>query len=197
MADIAPPRLPGRVERGPNWSAVLGVTLVLVGAVLLLARGLGFDLERYGWPLWVMLPGAVLLAVGLVLGGGAGIGLIIPGSIILVAGLVLFFQNATDDWASWAYAWALIAPGGVGLGLFIAALRTRDPGLRRAGLAVAFIGIVIFVVGFVFFETVLHISGRDFGLAGQVALPGLLIALGVALLARSFSRGGSSPAPRA
>ena len=67
----------------------------------------------YGWPLYVIIPGITLLVVGFIsLGSGA----LIPGGIVTVTGLVIAYQAVTDDWASWSYAWALVVPGGVGLG---------------------------------------------------------------------------------
>jgi len=41
---------------------------------------------------------------------------------------------------------------------------------------------------FVLFETILHISGIDYGWFGKAALPALLIVIGVVLLARSLQR---------
>jgi len=56
---------------------------------------------------------------------------VIPGSIITIAGLVLAVQNTFDLFATWAYAWALVAPGGVGLGI---AEDRGDVGVRPADL---------------------------------------------------------------
>ena len=53
-------------------------------------------------------------------------------------------------------------------------------------LAVCF---MIFLIGFVLFESILGISGRDtFGAVGKAALPLLLIIVGVILFARSWQR---------
>jgi membrane protein DedA with SNARE-associated domain len=52
-----------------------------------------------------------------------------------------------------------------------------------------FWSLLIFIIGFVFFESVLDISGVDYGIVGRAALPALLIIIGVTLLARSWQRG--------
>ena len=52
-------------------------------------------------------------------------------------------------------------------------------------------GAAIFVVGLVFFEGVLHVSGRDLGLAGRVAGPALLIVAGLLLVAERVRRPAS------
>jgi hypothetical protein len=51
-----------------------------------------------------------------------------------------------------------------------------------------FLGLLIFMIGFVFFESILNISGIDYGVLGRAALPALLIVIGVTLLARSIQR---------
>jgi len=171
--------------RGGGSSAALGIVLVVVGLFALAVVLFGVDLTQYGWPLFVIIPGLTLLVVGF-LGGGAGAS--VPGGIVTMLGLVLAYQSSTGDWASWAFAWALIAPGGVGLGLYLQALRDRDPvGLRR-GRTLMFVGALIFMIGFVLFESILGISGMDYGVFGKAALPALLIVIGIILLVRSIQR---------
>jgi len=171
--------------RGGGSSAALGIVLVVVGLFALGVVLFGVDLTQYGWPLFVIIPGLTLLVVGF-LGGGAGAS--VPGGIVTMLGLVLAYQSSSGDWASWAFAWALIAPGGVGLGLYLQALRDRDPvGLRR-GRTLMFVALLIFMIGFVLFESILGISGLDYGVFGKAALPALLIVIGLILLVRSIQR---------
>jgi hypothetical protein len=171
--------------RSAGSSAALGIVLVVVGLFALGVVLFGVDLTQYGWPLFVIIPGLTLLVVGF-LGGGAGAS--VPGGIVTMLGLVLAYQSSTGDWASWAFAWALIAPGGVGLGLYLQALRDRDPvGLRR-GRTLMFVAALIFMIGFVLFESILGISGLDYGVFGKAALPALLIVIGLILLVRSIQR---------
>jgi hypothetical protein len=158
---------------------------VVVGLFALGIVLFGVDLTQYGWPLFVIVPGLTLLVVGF-LGGGSGAS--VPGGIVTMLGLVLAYQSSTGDWASWAFAWALIAPFGVGLGLYLQALRDRDPGLLRQGRTLMFVGLLIFMIGFVLFESILGISGQDYGIFGKAALPALLIVIGIILLVRSIQR---------
>jgi hypothetical protein len=171
--------------RGGGSSAALGVVLVVVGLFALGVVLFGVDLTQYGWPLFVIIPGLTLLVVGFI-GGGPGAS--VPGGIVTMLGLVLAYQSSTGDWASWAFAWALIAPGGVGLGLYLQALRDRDPGGLRRGRTLMFVGALIFMIGFVLFESILGISGMDYGVFGKAALPALLIVIGIILLVRSIQR---------
>lgn len=179
------PRTRTASSRGGGSSAALGIVLVVVGLFALGIVVFGIDLTQYGWPLFVIIPGLTLLVVGF-LGGGPGAS--VPGGIVTVLGLVLAYQSSTGDWASWAFVWALIAPGGVGLGLYLQALRDRDPVMLRRGRTLMFIAAMIFMIGFVFFESILGISGMDYGIFGKAALPGLLILIGIVLLVRSLQR---------
>ncbi len=184
---VPPPgmqRAPART-RGGSTSLAVGIVFVVVGLFFLLIRLLDIDLSSYGWPLYVIIPGLTLLVVGFIsLGSGA----LIPGGIITVIGLVLAYQSATDDFASWSYAWALVAPGGVGLGIFLQGLRVRSESLTRQGRTLMYWAVLIFLIGFVFFESILNVSGHDYGKVGQAALPVLLIIIGVTLLVRNFQR---------
>jgi hypothetical protein len=171
--------------RAGGSTAALGVVLVVVGLFALGVVVFGIDLTQYGWPLFVIVPGLTLLVVGF-LGGGAGAS--VPGGIVTMLGLVLAYQSSTGDWPSWAFAWSLIVPGGVGLGLYLQALRDRDPVMLRRGRTLIFIAALIFMIGFVLFESILGISGTDYGIFGKAALPGLLIVIGIILLVRSIQR---------
>jgi hypothetical protein len=163
----------------------LGIVLVVVGLFALGIVVFGIDLTQYGWPLFVIIPGLTLLVVGFV---GGGVGASVPGGIVTMLGLVLAYQSSSGDWASWAFTWALVAPGGVGLGLYLQALRDRDPVMLKRGRTLIFIAALIFMIGFVFFESILGISGTDYGIFGKAALPGLLIVIGLILLVRSIQR---------
>lgn len=171
--------------RRAGSSAALGIVLVVVGVFALVVVMSGVDLTQYGWPLFVIIPGLTLLVVGFF---GVGAVATIPGGVVTVLGLVLAYQSSTGDWPSWAYAWALVVPGGVGLGMYLQALHDRDQHSLRTGRSLMFIGLLIFIIGFVFFESILGISGRDYGIVGKAALPVLLIIIGLILLVRSIQR---------
>ena len=178
----APP--PAR-RRIAGSGAALGIVLVVVGLFALGVVEFGVDLTQYGWPLFVIIPGLTLLVIGFL---GGGVGASVPGGIVTMLGLVLAYQSSTGDWPSWAFAWSLVAPFGVGLGLYLQALRDRDPVMLRRGRTLIFIGAMIFMIGFVFFESILGISGMDYGIFGKAALPALLIVIGIILLVRSIQR---------
>jgi hypothetical protein len=108
-------------------------------------------------------------------------GLIFPGTIVTTIGLILLYQNTTAHWESWAYAWALI-PASVGLARALYAAATGQTRGTHGGLSMALFFVLIFAVGFAFFEGVLRISGRDFGALGQYGFPLALIAAGVWML---------------
>ncbi|HEV8489292.1 MAG TPA: hypothetical protein VGQ58_05850 [Candidatus Limnocylindrales bacterium] len=92
-------------------------------------------------------------------GGRGGAGLAIAGGITTVTGLVLAFQNATGLWATWAYAWALVAPGGAGLGLLLYGLFTWQPDFVARGRGTLLVGLVLFVGFAIFFEGFIGLSG--------------------------------------
>jgi hypothetical protein len=201
--DIPPPPPPAYVPPPPPLTShtpsarrggsgvALGVVLVVVGLFYLIVQVASIDLSTFGWPLFIIIPGLTLLIVGFI---SLGTGAAIPGGILTMVGLVLAYQNSTGFWTSWAYAWALVAPGGVGLGLFLQGLRERNSGLVRQGRSLMLIAAMIFLVGFVFFESILNISGINDVPIVKAALPALFILIGILLLARSVqnSRKGST-----
>jgi hypothetical protein len=172
-------------QRRGGSSLALGIVLVVVGIFAFVVVMAGVDLTQYGWPLFVIIPGLTLLVVGF-----AGVGSVatIPGGIVTMLGLVLAYQNSSGDWPTWAFAWALVVPGGVGLGMYLQALRDHDQHSLRTGRTLIFISVMIFIVGFVLFESILGISGREYGGVGKAALPVLLIVIGLILLVRSLQR---------
>jgi hypothetical protein len=182
----APPSaavLPPSPARRSGTGLALGVVLVVVGAFYLVVQVAGVDLSVLGWPLLVIIAGLTLLVVGF---ASLGTGAAIPGGILTMVGLVLAYQNSTGHWTSWAYAWALVAPGGVGLGLFLQGIRERNVGLIRQGRSLMFIALLIFMVGFVLFESILNISDIGDQPVVKGALPALLILIGALLLGRSI-----------
>jgi O-antigen/teichoic acid export membrane protein len=168
-------------------STVAGVFLVALGALFLVQQFAGDALPalswRFLWPVFVIGPGLAFFA-GMLQGGKRVGGLAIPGSIFTTTGLLLFYQNLTGHWHSWAYAWALVAPTSVGVGLMIQGWWTGSPKLVREGRRVMAIGLTLFLVGAVFFELVLNISGFASGSVGQFGLPILLIVIGAAIVLR-------------
>jgi hypothetical protein len=92
-------------------------------------------------------------------------------------GLMLLYQSVTGHWASWAYAWALLAPTSIGVGLWMYGARKDRAELVSSGKTVTTVGLIIFLVGAVFFEMLLGISRL-----GGILIPVVLIILGGYLL---------------
>ena len=175
--------LPKRPDRG---ALMIGGGLVVLGAVLLLGELFGFSFGEFLWPFIFIVPGILIFVSALSLQGGNAEGLAVFGSILTMLGLVFFTQTVFDLWASWAYAWALIAPTSIGLGQMIYGTHKGQESIVRAGRNLVNIGLTIFVVGFVFFELIIGLDG--FGLAsfGLPAIPIALILIGILILVHAL-----------
>src|ERR1700736_5837365 len=190
MVDGPPPSVPTAPEPGPRatpqqprrQSMVLGGLLVVIGAILLAGQFVRIDIGHYGWPFFVIAPGLVILFLALTARGAVSEGRAILGSIITVSGLILLYQNSTDHFESWAYAWALVFPGAIGVGMILYGLRASRPGNLRAGTRLAGVGLVVFLIGAVFFEGVIGIGGYHLGRTAGVAVGALIVALGAVML---------------
>ena len=169
-------------------SILVGVVLIGLGGLFLVERAFDLDLARFGWPLFVIVPGLILLAAGVAARGAEGTGLAVAGGITTMVGLILAVQNATGLWATWAYAWALVGPGGTGLGLLVHGLVRGDASNTRNGLRSLGAGVALFAAFGLFFEGVIGLSGEPF-LIGSDLLPIVLIAIGAVLVLWSVVRG--------
>jgi hypothetical protein len=163
----------------------------IIGGLILIAAGIFFlilplfpnvvdifNIERQ-WPL-------IIVGVGVLFLLGAFFsapGLAVPGSVIGGIGLLMYYQNLTSNWASWAYAWALI-PVFVGVGTLIMYVLMGEPrrGIREGG-ALMVIGALLFLAFGTFFA-----GWLDFG----VLLAIILIAIGLRLLVRTVLRGSDA-----
>lgn len=132
-------------------SIVGGTILILVGLAFLLIQmfpGLANRVDMgLHWPLIVVAVGALFL-LGALLGTSP---LAVPGSIISGIGLMLYYQNATGNWASWAFAWTLI-PGFVGIGLILMGILDRKERKSiREGSRLLAVSLVLFLIFGAFF----------------------------------------------
>jgi hypothetical protein len=173
-----------RYGRGSSGTAVLGGLLIAVGLVFFVGQWLDIDWGAATWPFYVIAPGLALLAFGLTQRDGSG--LTVAGSIVTIVGLVLLYQNATDHWESWAYAWALVGPGGSGIGMLLYGTRSGNRKMARDGFWQVLTAIGLFLAGFIFFEGIIGISGRRLPLPDWV-LPVGVIGLGILVLIRGFT----------
>jgi hypothetical protein len=182
---------------------VIGFILLALGAMFLVGQVFHISLWRYAWPFFIIVPGLLFFVLMVVGGPGAG-PLAIPGSIVTMVGLLLLYQNTFNHWTSWAYAWALIAPTSVGVGLAIHGIWSDREGAIEAGKRIITVGLVMLIIGVVFFELILDISHFRRGPVGKFVLPVVLIGFGLLLLGRdrlwtcrghSPARGAAPPSP--
>ncbi len=159
---------------------IAGVALIVLGVGFIVTQNLELDFLSTWWPLFVLVPGVAFFLMMLVSGekGGA---LAIPGSIISTLGMLLLYQNLTGDWASWSYAWALLAPGSVGVGLLIFGAWSHIASLRPVGLGLSIAGVVLFIGAAAFFEIVLGVGGAG-AIVGRVLWPAFLILAGAVIM---------------
>lgn len=169
---------------GSRGAAVLGVGLIVLGLVFFAGQALNMDIGEVAWPFYVIAPGLALAAVGLTQRGGSGV--TIAGSVVTMVGLVLLYQNATDRFESWAYAWALVGPGGSGIGMLLYGTRSGDRKMARDGFWTILAAFGLFAVGLVFFEGIVGISGDRLPLPNWV-LPVAVIVIGVVVLLRGLT----------
>ena len=181
MNATSPPE-PADSEPGPSAIAI-GAILVVVGGILLVAQLLDIGIDDLGWPLIIVAIGVALLLIGLLVANESG--MVVGGAVVTTVGLVLLYQNQTDHWESWAYAWALVGPAASGLGLALWGFRTGDAGDVRNGTWGLLGGLALFAVGFLFFEGIVGISGENLPLP-EWTLPAVVIAIGVVILVRGL-----------
>lgn len=171
---------------GSNMVGTLaGVILILLGIAFLMVRFIisvfDFDFGHYTWPLFIIVPGVLMFIGAFMLERQAGVTLAMFGGMVTMTGGILMIQNTFDLYATWAYAWALIAPTSIGLAklLYGAARGMSDE--VKSGLSIAGVGAVIFVVAGAFFELVIGLNG--FGLnVSWLCWPTLLIGGGIITL---------------
>ena len=163
-------------QHSTTWRVAGGLVLILIGALFLAGNVIGLDTMRFAPPLMVLAFGGIFF-VGMVVGGKQTGALAIPGSMFVILGMMLMAQTWFDIGESWAYAWALFAPAGVGVGLIVFSWWSTKPELKRPGYILVAIGLTIFVVFGMFFEAFFGV-----GMNGTVLLSFLMIGLGLLLL---------------
>ncbi len=163
----------------------LGLILLIIGGWLLVTRQVpelqAWMDDNFTWPMWTIGAGLIILLIGLFTNAP---GMAVPASIVSGIGGILYYQNATGDFASWSYMWTLI-PGFVGVGTILAGL-LGDHTRRNlgSGLRLIVTSTVLFLIFATFFG--------GLSILGEYGLPVVLILLGLYVLARGFFRGGRS-----
>lgn len=161
----------------------------LVGGVILILLGLGFLAEQLGlwswtgemsWPLIMVGIGAVMLIIGLLAGEP---GMAVPACVVAGIGGILYWQNSTGRWETWAYVWTLI-PGFVGIGTILTGLFEWKWETIRGGIWLVVISAILFAIFSSIFAPMF--GGKSY--LGQW-WPLLLILLGVLTLLEAVTRG--------
>ena len=147
-----------------------GIILIAIGAFLLVTRVYPDVFSFLDWQFSIIGVGAVFLLAAILTRNG---GLAIPGCILGGVGAILYYQDITNSWETWAYAWTLI-PGFVGLGILLSGLIDRSgPRFESSGLVL----MAISAAGFFIFGGTLGF-GWNFG----PYWPLFIIGLGVIVL---------------
>ena len=155
----------------------LGIFLILLGAWFLAGRifpELNAWLEVFSWPMILIGVGAFLLVLGLLVGVPS---MAVPAAIVAGIGGILYYQNISGDWESWAFAWTLI-PGFIGVGTLVAGLLGETPRQSlRHGINMIFLSLLLFLI-------FLAIMGRGGSLSAY--WPVLVILIGLWFLVRAL-----------
>lgn len=130
----------------------LGILLTLVGIYFVLVNVVpGFaDLINitFSWPVIVILVGLGLLLLGLLVSAPE---MAVPAFIVAGIGGILYYQNMSYNWGSWAYLWTLI-PAFSGLGTLAAwLLGAREKYSVSSALDTIGNSLVLFVIFGAFF----------------------------------------------
>ena len=160
---------------------VLGIILILVGGWFLLNQTMPefrkFFEPYTEWPANMLLIGAGILIIGLVTGSP---GLAVPAAIVAGIGGIFYYQQATDDYGSWSYMWALI-PGFIGVGTVLQGLLGDNMASNlKKGLNLMVVSAVLFLVFAAF------LGGWD--ILGNYGPAVLLILLGLWVLGSGLYR---------
>ena len=172
------------MEKKNRTQLVLGLVLILVAGWLIATR-IKPDLANilhltFEWPMWVMLAGAALLAIGLLVGAPD---MAVPACIVAGIGGILYYQNATSNWGSWAYMWTLI-PGFVGIGQILSGIIGGNfIANLREGLRLLVICAILFTIFATFFN-----AWTIFGSFSAYVPIALLFLLGIWLIVRGIMR---------
>ncbi|MGA2488565.1 MAG: hypothetical protein ABSF99_00050 [Anaerolineales bacterium] len=173
------------MEKRNRTQLVLGLILILVAGWLIATR-INPDLSRFialspfEWPMWVIFAGAALLIIGLLVGAPS---MAVPACIVAGIGGILYYQNATGNWESWAYMWTLI-PGFVGIGSILTGLLGEDTKQSiRHGLNSLIVSVLLFAI----FGTFFH-AWTIFGAYSMYVPIALLFLAGIWLIVRGLLR---------
>lgn len=158
-----------------------GLILVLIGVIFLiwqLAPGLISDTFgiNFTWPLLIVGMGVIFLLAGIITLQG---GFLVPAAVLGGIGGILYYQNTTGDWVSWAYIWPLI-PGLVGLALLVGSFIDRSMrDARKTGFYMLLVSLAVTAMFGAFFTS---------NVSFDYAWPIILILAGIVFLFQGIFR---------
>ena len=165
---------------------ILGGGLLLMGLVLLLGRILSIPFGDYMWPFIFIIPGVLVFLSAMASDSSSGEGLTILGAILTSLGVIFLTQQITGLWASWAYVWALVAPTSIGFAQLVYGTRKDRDLIVQSGRKLINLGLIIFAIGFVFFELIIGVNGFGIANLGLPVIPVMMVFVGGVILARAL-----------
>lgn len=164
---------------------VLGILLIAIGVFYFLAQQIpalrAWTQIQFQWPLYVVGAGALILVIGLLTGAPS---MAIPACLVAGIGGILYYQNRTNDWASWSFLWTLI-PGFVGIGTLLVGLLGEDTRHNLGhGLNLIVISAALFLVFAAIFQRLSFLGPYGPGV--------VLVLLGLYVVGRGLLRGRGS-----
>jgi hypothetical protein len=165
---------------GGSGGAVLGLLLIAAGCVFLGVVFTPVQLGENSRPLYVILPGLAMVAISFARRFLAW--LAIPGAMLTVVGLVMAAQQSLDLTSVWAYAWPLVVPGSVGLGVLIVGIATREAHRVVSGLWIVVTGLGLCAFFATFFAGTFGPGGVAIAPVVAIVFPMFLIVFGLAML---------------
>lgn len=179
---------PAGKQSDSHGPMMMGAALLLLGIVLLVGELLHFSFGSIMWTFIFIIPGAVLFLSANSSKDSHAEGLAILGSMMMTLGIIFLGQILLNMWASWAYAWTLLAPTSIGVAQVVFGKQHDREGLVKNGNRLIEIGLTMFFFFFVFFEILLNISGKNLIPGNLPAFPTALIVLGIFVIMRSILR---------
>jgi hypothetical protein len=168
------------MDKGRRSALAGGIILILLGLLFLAGQ---FNLLSWAgdltWPLILVGIGAAMLIIGLLVGEP---GMAVPACVVAGIGGILYWQNETGQWETWAYVWTLI-PGFVGIGTILAGLFEWKWETIRGGIWLLAISAILFAI----FSSIFAPMFGGTSLLGQW-WPLLVILLGIMTLLEAVTR---------
>ncbi len=153
----------GKIEK-PQLKPIQVILLIGIGLILMIAaRIVGHLLKPVVWPGYVILPGAI----GVYLASREHNPqrqrlLAVAGMILTVTGLLLLYQAVFKHFASWAYAWALIVPGALGIASIQVGRWQNNAKMVNRGISAVRVAAAMFAFFWFVFDVVINVADKPF-----------------------------------